>query len=82
MLIVGVGSAHADDGGQSAFNLLVGVEPWWWTVTWRADVEGNGIGVLCLTFVAAGYGGGHTSFEASGEDIAVVITWSSPNIAE
>ena len=82
MFVVGVGGTHADDGGQSAFDLLVGVEPWWWTVTWRADVEGHGVGVLRLAFVAAGYGGSHTSFEASGEDITVVVAGASPNIAK
>ena len=82
MLVVGVGGTHADDGGQTAFDLLVGVEPGRRAVTWSTDVEGNGIGVLRLAFVATSYGSSHTGFETGGEDIAVVIAWSSPNIAE
>ena len=82
MLVVGVGGTHADDGGQTTFDLLVGVEPGWRTVARCTDVEGNGIGVLCLAFVATGYGSRHTSTEAGGKDIAVVVARASPDIAK
>ena len=61
MFVVGVGGTHADDGGQAAFNEvpLVGMEPCRRTVARGADVEGDGVGVLRLAFVAAGNGSRH-----------------------
>ena len=82
MLVIGVGGAHADDGGQAAFDLLVGVEPGRRAVAWSADVEGNRVGVLRLAFVATSYGGSHTGIEAGSKNIAVVVAGTSPDIAK
>ena len=82
MLVVGVGGTHADDGGQAAFNLLVGVEPRWRAVAWNTDVKGDGIGVLRLAFVATGYGSRYTSTKASGKNVTVIIARASPDITE
>ena len=82
MLVIGVGGTHAEDRGQAAFNLLVGVEPRRRAIAWGTDVERNRISVLRLAFIAAGYGSRHTSTKAGGEDIAVVVAGAGSNITE
>ncbi len=84
MFIVGVGGAHADDGGQTAFDEvpLVGVEPCRRTVAWGTDVEGDRISVLRLPFIAASHGRRHASIETSGEDVTVVVAGTGAYVAE
>lgn len=84
MFVVGVGGTHANDGGQSAINevSLVGMEPCRRAVARGTDVEGDGVGVLRLAFVAASHGSRHARIQTGGENVAVVVAGTGSDIAE